>query len=288
MPSPGCIWRRCGELGHGPFITGVPDDYHRWRFYRSLSLGCFCPKGSRNLELEGSLSLGAHPCLLCIRKHTGHPGAHRMGPRSPCIQLPSYFSESQPWSCGIGEELCDFGKTINLSEPCWWSGDDWFWLLVEVPFRQVTDHACSRGTFLSLSAPGAAEWELWGVCSAFPVVKSRKRMFSWQTHSVKLTTPTPLGPVPPAWGAPHLLLLVPAAAQGEVWGSGRCGALSPVEEMRACGRCVCSVYVHVHGDLYVVCGAYVHVCVYVLICVFMFKCLCVISSVCLCVMCVCM
>lgn len=36
-----------------------------------------------------------------------------------------------------------------------------------------------------------------GFCSAFPVVRSRKRMFSWQTHWCKL-------PAPALWGQEHL------------------------------------------------------------------------------------
>ena len=57
-------------------------------------------------------------------------------------------------------------------------------------------------------------------------------MFAWQTHWCKLPTPALWGQEHLPGDLTHLLLLVPAVALG---------AISPAEEMRACGRCVCCV-----------------------------------------------
>ena len=113
------LLRRRGEPGPSPLITNDPDDCRGLRLTNPSSLECFCPKGSRNSELEGSL-WGSPQVFYRRGNEHGSLGAPRMGPTSPCVQLPSHSSELSVWSGGVREQLfVTLGRLLTFLIPTW-------------------------------------------------------------------------------------------------------------------------------------------------------------------------
>lgn len=155
--------------------------------------------------------MGFTPGLYRRENKHGSLGAPRMGPTSPCVQLPS--SELSVWSGGVGEQrFVTLGRLLTSLTPPGEQGVCFRFAVDALaaspgPPSCPTCSTCSREPWVSTSAfPATA-----GVSATPSLEEQEADVFTKRSLSVdsKYTAPSPVAPVgtSPQFAAPQCPLL---------------------------------------------------------------------------------